>query len=58
LEKLKQKCCDFVVLNTPNSINSDEASFQVFDAAGKQRVVFTGSKREFAEELLRLVGLH
>jgi len=53
LEKLKQKCCDFVVLNSPDSINSDAASFQVFDATGKQRAFFTGSKREFAEELLR-----
>ena len=56
LEKRKQKCCDFVVLNTPDSMNSDDASFQVFDVAGKQRVVFTGSKREFAEKLLRLAG--
>ena len=56
LEKLKQKCCDFVVLNDPGSINSDEASFQVFDAAGGLRKAFIGSKRAFAEELLRLIG--
>ena len=55
LEKLKQKCCDFVVLNDPHSINSDEASFQVFDVTGELRKTFTGSKRVFAGELLRLI---
>jgi phosphopantothenoylcysteine decarboxylase/phosphopantothenate--cysteine ligase len=55
LEKLKQKNCNFVVLNSPDSIGKHEASFQVFDATGEQRKEFTGSKRDFAEELLRLV---
>jgi len=55
LEKLKQKCCDFVVLNEPGAINRDEASFHVFDAVGELRSHFIGSKRVFAEELLRLV---
>ena len=55
LEKMKQKCCDFVVLNDPNTINSEKASFQVFDAAGEQRKQFTGTKRSFAEELVRLI---
>ena len=55
LEKMKQKCCDFVVLNNPLSINQDRASFQVFDVTGEQRTLFTGSKRKFAEELLRLI---
>jgi len=57
LEKLKQKHCDFVVLNDHHSINNDEAAFQVFDAAGTLRKTFTGSKRVFAEELLRLIGV-
>jgi len=56
LEKLKQKNCDFVVLNAPDSINNDAAAFQVFDSAGELRKQFTGSKQVFAEELLRLVG--
>ena len=55
LEKMKQKRCDFVVLNDPDSINRDEAVFQVFDVTGEQRITFTGSKRVFAQELLRLV---
>ena len=55
LAKLRKKRCDFIVLNTPNAINSDEASFQVFDRAGEQCKVFTGAKRVFAEELLQLV---
>ena len=55
LEKLKQKNCDFVVLNSPDSIGKHEASFLVFDATGETRKEFTGSKRDFAEELLRFV---
>ncbi|MDR0327473.1 MAG: phosphopantothenoylcysteine decarboxylase [Planctomycetaceae bacterium] len=57
-KKLKQKNCDFVVLNDPRSINNDEASFHIFDAAGEQRIHFTGTKRVFAEKLLRLVRKH
>ena len=55
LEKLKQKNCNFVVLNSPDSIDRDEASFQVFDVTGGLRTEFTGSKQIFAEELLRLI---
>ena len=55
LEKLARKCSDFVVLNDPNTMNKDEALFQVFDATGTLRKLFTGTKRTFAEELLRLV---
>jgi len=55
MEKLKRKHCDFVVLNSPDAIGKDEATFQVFDAIGERRKVFTGSKQLFAEELLRLV---
>jgi hypothetical protein len=36
-------------------MNKDEASFQVFDATGELRTLFTGTKRRFADELLRLV---
>ena len=55
LEKLKQKNCDFVVLNSPDAINKDGATFRVFDATGKLRREFIGTKRAFAGELLRLV---
>lgn len=55
LKKRAQKNCDFVVLNAPDSINRDEASFQIFDITGERRAAFTGTKRVFAEELLRLV---
>ena len=55
MEKLKQKHCDFVVLNGPSSIGKDEASFGVFDAVGKKQKEFFGSKRVFAVELLRII---
>jgi phosphopantothenoylcysteine decarboxylase/phosphopantothenate--cysteine ligase len=57
LSKLRKKRCDFVVLNDPSSINSDETSFQVFDEAGKQLKAFEGSKYDFAKELLRIVAM-
>ena len=55
LEKLQRKLCNFVVLNSPDSIDSEEASFQVFDANGEQRTAFTGAKHIFAQALLQLV---
>ena len=55
LEKLKSKHCDFIVLNAPVAINQDEARFQIFDSTGAERKTFTGAKRVFAEELLRLI---
>ena len=59
LEKLRKKRCDFVVLDNPDAINSDEGSFQIFDASGKKYNTFTGSKRVFAEELLKhVVSIH
>jgi len=58
LEKLKQKNCDFVVLNGPDAIDKDEATFRIFDAAGEQHKAYTGSKRAFAEELLSVIIQH
>ncbi len=55
LEKLNRKKCDFIVLNSPASIDSDSASVQVFDAAGTLRVSFVGSKKTIARLLLDLV---
>ena len=55
LDKRKQKNCDFIVLNSPDSIGEEEASFQVFDATDKLQKEFIGSKRSFADELLRLI---
>jgi len=56
LEKLKRKHCDFIVLNSPDSIGEDVASFQVFDATGEQRKEFWGNKHIFATELLQLIS--
>ena len=55
LQKMRRKHCDFIVLNGPDSIGKDEATFHVFEAVSEQRKVFAGLKRVFAEELLRLV---
>jgi len=55
LDKLKRKGCDFIVLNDSSAIGVDTAAFQIFDAAGELRKELTGTKRESAAEILRLV---
>lgn len=55
LEKLKRKNCDFVALNSPNSINNTTADLQVFDASGNLRATLTGAKETVADRLLELV---
>lgn len=55
IEKMRQKRCDFVVLNDPSAIGNAEAVFHVFDSAGTKRISFTGTKTAFAEELLQMI---
>ncbi len=56
LEKLHRKNCDFIVLNSPASINSDNASLQIFDATGRLQTTLRGAKGDIATEILRLVN--
>ena len=56
LGKMQQKNCDFIVLNNPDSIGRDEASFQIFDAVGNMRTAFHGSKHRLADELIGIVS--
>lgn len=55
LEKLKRKSCDFIALNSPDSINSLTAKLQVYDASGKLHVVLEGPKESIAGKLVELM---
>jgi phosphopantothenoylcysteine decarboxylase/phosphopantothenate--cysteine ligase len=55
LRKLKQKNCDFIVLNSPESINHETASFQIFNASGKLCAELNSSKKIMGEEIFTLI---
>jgi phosphopantothenoylcysteine decarboxylase/phosphopantothenate--cysteine ligase len=54
LRKLQRKNCNLIVLNTPDSIGSETAAFQVFDSTGRQRLAMSGSKQKIAKELFQI----
>jgi phosphopantothenoylcysteine decarboxylase/phosphopantothenate--cysteine ligase len=55
LKKLKRKNCDFIVLNSPEAINRETASFQIFNAAGKLCADLNGSKKMVVKEIFALI---
>lgn len=55
LSKMKRKNCDYVVLNSPASINSDTAKLQIFAADGRLELALEGAKGAIAEKLVDLV---
>ena len=54
LGKLKRKNCDFIVLNDPSAINSNENSVSIIDSTGEVVEKFSGSKQSVAEKILAL----
>ena len=54
LGKLKRKNCDFIVLNDPSAIDSDENSVSIIDSTGEVVESFSGSKQSVAEKILAL----
>ncbi|MDR2705875.1 MAG: phosphopantothenoylcysteine decarboxylase [Planctomycetaceae bacterium] len=55
LRKLNRKNCDFIVLNTPESINCETASFQIFNASGELCADLNSSKKTTAKEIFALI---
>jgi phosphopantothenoylcysteine decarboxylase/phosphopantothenate--cysteine ligase len=55
LKKLKQKKCDFIVLNSPESINREIASFQIFNASGELCADLNDSKKTAVKEIFTLI---
>ena len=54
LGKLKRKNCDFIVLNDPSAIDSNENSVSIIDSTGEVVEKFSGSKQSVAEKILAL----
>ena len=54
LGKLKRKNCDFIVLNDPSAIDSNENSVSIIDSTGEVVESFSGSKQSVAEKILAL----
>ncbi|MDR2441859.1 MAG: phosphopantothenoylcysteine decarboxylase [Planctomycetaceae bacterium] len=55
LRKLKRKNCDFIVLNSPKSIDNETASFQIFNASGELCADLNCSKKTLAKEIFTLI---
>ncbi|MDR1484885.1 MAG: phosphopantothenoylcysteine decarboxylase [Planctomycetaceae bacterium] len=55
LAKLKRKNCDFIVLNSPESINNDSAEVQVFNAREELIAKTTGTKINIARKLIESI---
>lgn len=55
LKKLKQKNCDFIVLNSPKSIDNETASFQIFNTSGELCADLNCSKKAVVKELFTLI---
>jgi phosphopantothenoylcysteine decarboxylase/phosphopantothenate--cysteine ligase len=55
--KLKRKKCDFIVLNSPESLNSDSTNLQVFNSKEELIAVLKGTKIKVAKKLIELIYL-
>lgn len=52
LQKLRRKNCDWIVLNNPSAIGSDENSVELLNRAGHTEATWSGSKQTVATELM------
>lgn len=55
ITKLEKKNCDLVVLNGATAINSENNDIEIIDSSGNVVETFSGSKKEVAETILRVV---
>lgn len=53
--KMKRKRCDFIVLNDPSAIDSNENNVSIIDSSGKIVESLSGSKQRVANRILALV---
>ncbi|MCA9117862.1 MAG: phosphopantothenoylcysteine decarboxylase [Planctomycetaceae bacterium] len=56
LQKLRAKNCDFIVLNAPSAIGSDDNSVELLDGSGSVVTEWSGSKVDVARELISWAG--
>lgn len=55
LNKLKTKNCDWMVLNSPATLGSDEIQAQILERSGKVSKLPKSSKIQFAEQLFETI---
>ncbi|MDR1923649.1 MAG: phosphopantothenoylcysteine decarboxylase [Planctomycetaceae bacterium] len=55
MAKLKQKNCDYIVLNTPDSINNNITTLEIFDKKGNSINKLNGTKNNIAIKLVKSV---
>lgn len=53
LAKLETKCCDLIVLNRPEAMQSDSNQVELFDATGTCLANLGGLKKDVAKEILK-----
>jgi phosphopantothenoylcysteine decarboxylase/phosphopantothenate--cysteine ligase len=55
MAKLRNKNCDFIVLNSPESINNDSATLQIFNPQEELIANLTGNKTEVAKKMIKSI---
>ncbi len=58
MRKLRTKSCDFMVLNGPETMDSEEISAEVFSWREETVLRFAGPKAQFAAALMDLIHTH
>lgn len=54
LRKLEEKCCDYIVLNEPTAMTSDQNTIRIFGQSGQELLSMSGEKPEIADAILNL----
>ena len=54
LRKMEEKCCDYIVLNEPTAMTSDENAVRIFDQNAEELLSMSGQKSEISDAILEL----
>ena len=54
LRKMEEKCCDYIVLNEPTAMTSEENTVRIFGQSGKELLAMSGHKSKIADAILDL----
>ena len=54
LRKLEEKCCDYIVLNEPTAMTSDENTVRIFGQSAEELLSMSGQKSEISYAILEL----
>lgn len=58
LRKLRHKGCDFILLNDPSAIGSENTAIELLDASGTVRETWSGSKQDVAMSIVAWLQKH